>query len=148
MEKRLNTGDNLKFEESKGLLELPVHGAILNRVGKRKDSNYESYIVYNGINIKTPKGTPVRVIYDGKVLFAGNLEGYGKMVIVGHGEQFHSLYAHLDEIITAVGKQVRSEQIIAKSGDTGSLVGDSLYFELRRMGKPIEPTGWFRMAKK
>lgn len=148
LEKRLSSGEGLNFEEAKGVLPLPVQGAILNRIGKRKDSSYESYIVYNGINIKTPKGTPVRVIYEGKVLFAGPLEGYGNLIIVGHGEQFHSLYGHLDEIITAVGKKVRSGQIIAKSGDTGSLVGESLYFELRRMGKPIDPSGWFQMAKK
>lgn len=148
LEKRLSSGEGLNFEEAKGVLPLPVQGAILNRIGKRKDSSYESYIVYNGINIKTPKGTPVRVIHEGKVLFAGPLEGYGNLIIVGHGEQFHSLYGHLDEIITAVGKKVRSGQIIAKSGDTGSLVGESLYFELRRMGKPIDPSGWFQMAKK
>lgn len=148
LEKRLSSGEGLNFEEAKGVLPLPVQGAILNRIGKRKDSSYESYIVYNGINIKTPKGTPVRVIHEGKVLFSGPLEGYGNLIIVGHGEQFHSLYGHLDEIITAVGKKVRSGQIIAKSGDTGSLVGESLYFELRRMGKPIDPSGWFQMAKK
>ncbi len=148
LEKKLESGEGLNFEESKGYLYAPVTGDILNHIGKKRDRNYESYIVYNGINIKTPKGTPVRAVYEGKVLFTGSLEGYGNLIILGHGEKYHSLYGHLDEIITAVGKKVRSGQIIAKSGDSGSLVGESLYFELRQMGKPIEPTGWFRVAKK
>lgn len=148
LEKRLESGEGLNFEESKGLLNAPVAGDIMNHIGKKRDRNFESYIVYNGINIKTPKGTPVRSVYEGKVLFAGSLEGYGNLIILGHGEKYHSLYGHLDEIITSVGKKVRGGQIIAKSGDSGSLVGESLYFELRQMGKPIEPTGWFRVAKK
>lgn len=148
LEKKLESGEGLNFEDSRGYLHAPVTGDILNHIGKKRDRNYESYIVYNGINIKTPKGTPVRAVYEGKVLFTGSLEGYGNLIILGHGEKYHSLYGHLDEIITAVGKKVRSGQIIAKSGDSGSLVGESLYFELRQMGKPIEPTGWFRVAKK
>ncbi len=148
LEKKLETGEGLSFEESKGFLELPVHGIILNTIGKKRDKDYESYIVYNGINIKVAKGTPVRAIHSGKVLFAGNLEGYGNLIILGHGDKFHSLYGHLDEIITSVGKKIRGGQIIAKSGDTGSLVGESLYFELRNLGKPVDPAGWFKMAKK
>lgn len=148
LEKKLETGEGLSFEESKGFMELPVHGIILNTIGKKRVRDYDSYIVYNGINIKVAKGTPVRAIHSGKVLFAGNLEGYGNLIILGHGNKFHSLYGHLDEIITSVGKKIRSGQIIAKSGDTGSLVGESLYFELRNLGKPVDPTGWFKIAKK
>jgi septal ring factor EnvC (AmiA/AmiB activator) len=76
------------------------------------------------------------------------LEGYGNLIIVGHGKDYHSLYGHLDNIITQVGKTIRTDQIIGKSGDTGSLVGESLYFELRHKGKPIEPTKWFRVARR
>lgn len=148
LEKKLAEGEGLNILESKGYLEMPVQGAVLNRFGKKRDKDYDTYIVYNGINIRTPKGTFVRSVFDGKVLYAGSLDGYGNIIIIGHGENFHSLYGHLDEIVTSVGKKVRSGQIVAKSGDSGSLVGDALYFELRKDGKPIEPTSWFRMAKK
>ncbi len=148
LEKKLAEGEGLNILESKGYLDMPVQGKVLNRFGKKRDKDYDTYIVYNGINIGVPKGTFVRSVFDGKVLYAGSLDGYGNIIIVGHGENFHSLYGHLDEIITSVGKKVRSGQIIAKSGDSGSLVGEALYFELRKDGKPIEPTSWFRWEKK
>ncbi len=148
LEKKLVKGEGLNIRESKGYLNPPVQGDILNRFGKKRDKKYDSYIVYNGINIKTPSGTPVRAIFEGTVLFTGFLEGYGNLVIVGHGGNYHSLYGHLDEIITSKGKKIRKGQILGKSGDTGSLFGETLYFELRHKGKPVEPASWFKLSKK
>jgi len=141
-------GEGLKIAQRKGKLNPPVPGKILNKFGRKRDKHYQSYIVYNGVNIKSSKGSPVRAVFEGKVLYAGPLEGYGNLIIVGHGKDFHSLYGHLDNIITQVGETIRTDQIIGKSGDTGSLVGESLYFELRHKGKPIEPTKWFRVARR
>lgn len=148
LEEKLGKGQGLDFGDKKGWLALPVNGKFLNKFGKKRDKQYDSYIVYNGVDIKAAKGTPVRSIFSGKVLFANELEGYGNLVIIGHGKDYHSLYGHLDEIITKVGRTVRPSQIIGRSGDTGSLVGETLYFELRHKGKPIEPTRWFQLAKK
>ncbi len=147
LEEKLGKGQGLDFGDKKGWLALPVNGKFLNKFGKKRDKQYDSYIVYNGVDIKAAKGTPVRSIFSGKVLFANELEGYGNLVIIGHGKDYHSLYGHLDEIITKVGRTVRPSQIIGRSGDTGSLVGETLYFELRHKGKPIEPTRWFQLAK-
>ena len=90
----------------------------------------------------------MRSVFDGEVLYTGILEGYGSIIIIGHGKNYHSLYGHLDEIIASTGKTVRSRQIIGRSGDTGSLLGESLYFEMRHKGKPIEPTAWLSQSKK
>ena len=87
-------------------------------------------------------------IFEGKTLYTGTLEGYGNIVILGHGKEYHSLYGHLDEIITQVGKNIRIGQIIARSGDTGSIMGESLYFEMRHKGNPIEPTAWLHKSNK
>jgi murein hydrolase activator len=148
LEEKLEKGQGANFGNKKGWLALPVNGKFLNKFGKKRDKQYDSYIVYNGVDIKVAKGTPVRSIFSGKVLYANELEGYGNLVIIGHGKDYHSLYGHLDEIITKVGRTVRPSQIIGRSGDTGSLVGETLYFELRHKGKPIEPTRWFQLAKK
>jgi len=148
LEEKLEQGQGLDFADKKGWLTLPVKGRFLNKFGKKRDKQYDSYTIHNGVDIKAKKGTPVRAIFSGKVLYANHLEGYGNLVIIGHGKDYHSLYGHLDEIITQVGRTVRSSQIIGRSGDTGSLVGETLYFELRYKGKPIEPTRWFRVAKK
>ncbi len=145
---KLVSGEGLDISDKKGRLNLPLKGRILNKFGRKRVKEYESYIVYNGINVRAKKGTPVQAIFDGKVLYTGELEGYGNLVIVGHGKEYHSLYGHLDSIKVAANKVVRTGDVIALSGDSGSLEGETLYFELRRNGKPIEPVRWFRVAKK
>jgi murein hydrolase activator len=123
-----------------------LKGRILNKFGRKRVKEYDSYIVYNGINVRAKKGTSVKAVFDGKVLYAGELEGYGNLVIIGHGREYHSLYGHLDSIKVTVNNVVKTGKVIALSGDSGSLEGDILYFELRKNGKPIEPIRWF--AKK
>ena len=145
---KLVSGEGLEISDKKGRLKLPLNGPILNKFGRKRVKEYDSYIVYNGINVKATKGTHVKAVFDGKILFAGELEGYGNLVIVGHGNKYHSLYGHLDDINVLVGKVVKTGEIIGLSGDSGSLEGEVLYFELRRNGKPIRPLPWFRRASK
>lgn len=148
LQEKLNAGEGIAIADNKGFLKKPVGGKILNKFGKRRDKRYNTFIVYNGINIRAAKGTPVRAIYSGKVLYTGSLEGYGNLLILGHGEEYHSLYGHLDEILAKVGQTIRKDQIIGRSGDTGSLMGETLYFEIRHKGKPVEPVSWFQTAKR
>ena len=148
LQEKLVKGEGLDIADRKGRLPLPLEGKFLNKFGKKKDKQFDTYVLYNGVNIRASKGTAVRAVFEGKVLFANELEGYGNLIIVGHGDEYHSLYGHLDRIIAEVGKSVRSGQIIARSGDTGSLVGETLYFELRHKGKPIDPARWFQVAKR
>jgi murein hydrolase activator len=143
---KLVSGEGLDILDKKGRLALPVKGKILNKFGRKKDKQYGNFIVHNGINIKTRTGTPVRSIFNGKVLYTGELEGYGNLVIIGHGKDFHSLYGHLDRIDTKPNQVVQVGDIIGLSGDTGSLVGETLYLEMRQKGKPIEPLRWFKTA--
>ena len=145
---KLDSGEGLDISDKKGRLNLPLKGRILNKFGRKRVKEYDSYIVYNGINVRAEKGTPVQAVFDGKVLYTGELEGYGNLVIIGHGKEYHSLYGHLDSIKVTANKVVRSGEVIALSGDSGSLEGETLYFELRKNGKPIEPVRWFRVAKK
>ena len=148
LQEKLIAGGGIDIADKKGLLKKPVGGKILNKFGKRRDKQYNTFIVYNGINIRSAKGTPVRAVFSGKVLFAGPLDGYGNLLILGHGKEYHSLYGHLDEILTEVGRSIRRDQIIGRSGDTGSLMGETLYFEIRHKGKPVEPVSWFQTAKR
>lgn len=148
LEEKLILDEGLGLEDMKGRLKYPVQGKPLNRFGKKWDDRFETYIVYNGINLGVDKGTPVRAVFYGKVLYTGFLEGYGNLIILGHGNNYHSLYGHLDEISVKTGQVVEEGRVIGKSGNSGSLVGDALYFELRHKGKPIEPTPWFKVAGK
>ena len=88
----------------------------------------------------------VHAVFDGKVLYTGELEGYGNLVIIGHGKDYHSLYGHLDSITVQQNQVVQTGHVVGLSGDTGSLVGETLYFEMRNKGEPIEPIHWFKTA--
>ena len=140
---KLDSGEGLEISDKKGRLKLPLNGQILNKFGRKRVKEYDSYIVYNGINVKAKKGSFVKAVFDGKILYAGELEGYSNLVIVGHGNKYHTLYGHLDDINVSVDKIVKTGEIIGLSGDSGSLEGEVLYFELRRNGKPIQPLPWF-----
>jgi septal ring factor EnvC (AmiA/AmiB activator) len=142
LESKIIEGEGLDIFDKKGRLLPPVKGKFLNIFGRVKDKKYKTHIVYNGVNIGSKKGTAVRNVFNGKVLYTGKLEGYGNIVIIGHGKDYHSLYGHLDDIITKVDKLVLPGQIIGRSGDTGSIIGESLYFEMRHKGLPVEPTAW------
>jgi len=139
--------EGMDIAQRKGKLRPPVEGRFLNQFGRKRDKQYDSYIVYNGVNIQAPKGTPVHSVFAGKVLYAGPLEGYGNLIILGHGKEHHSLYGHLDSIGVKVGQVVKTGEVIAQSGDTGSLVGETVYFEIRRKGQPVEPTRWLNLAR-
>jgi len=141
---KLVSGEGLEISDKKGRLKLPLNGRILNKFGRKRVEEYDSYIVYNGINVQAKKGSSVKAIFDGKILYAGELEGYGNLVIVGHGNEYHSLYGHLEDIKVSVDKVVKTGEIIGLSGDSGSIEGEVLYFELRRNGKPIQPLPWFK----
>jgi len=142
LENKIVHGEGLDIVDKKGSLEPPVKGKIVTKFGRERDKKYNTYIVHNGVSILVRKGSPVRSVFNGKVLYTGTLEGYGNIIIVGHGKSYHSLYGHLDEIISSPGKTVRPGQIIGRSGDSGSVKGEALYFEMRYKGKPIEPTIW------
>ena len=146
LENKIAHGEGLDISDKKGNLLPPVKGKLLNNFGRERDKIYNTYIVHNGVSIRVRKGAPVRSVFNGKVLYTGTLDGYGNIIIIGHGMYYHSLYGHLDEIISSTGKTVRSGQIIGRSGDSGSVNGDALYFEMRYKGKPIEPTAWLSLS--
>lgn len=146
LENKITHGQGLDISDKKGNLLPPVKGKLLNNFGRERDKIYNTYIVHNGVSIRVEKGAPVRSVFNGKVLYTGTLDGYGNIVIIGHGMYYHSLYGHLDEIISSAGKTVRSGQIIGRSGDSGSVNGEALYFEMRYKGKPIEPTAWLSLS--
>jgi septal ring factor EnvC (AmiA/AmiB activator) len=80
----------------------------------------------------------------GTVIFADRFSGYGKMVIVDHGQRYYTVYAHLGEILKDVGATVQKGETIASVGDSDSPKGARLYFEIRKDGKALDPVAWLR----
>jgi septal ring factor EnvC (AmiA/AmiB activator) len=135
------------FGKYKGKLNPPLKGKIISLFGKIKDPKFNTYIYNNGIEIKVPIGTKIRSVFEGKVVYSGWLKGYGELIIIDHGNHYYTLYAHTSRLFKGIGDIVRKGEVIALSGDSGSLKGPSLYFEIRRRGIPENPLNWLNISK-
>jgi murein hydrolase activator len=128
----------------KGRLSLPVKGTVLERFGRHKHPEFDSFTFSNGISVSAAAGTPIHAVFDGEVIFADYFKGYGNMIIVDHGGGFFSLYAHASSVVKKVGSKVARNDVLASVGDMDSSKGPLLYFEIRYQGKPVDPAPWFR----
>ena len=128
----------------KGRLTLPVKGTIVDRFGRHKHPDFDSFTVSNGISVAAAAGSPIHAVFDGEVIFADYFKGYGNMIIVDHGGGFFSLYAHASSVAKKVGAKVARNDVLASVGDVDSSKGPMLYFEIRYQGKPVDPSPWFR----
>lgn len=103
---------------------------ILNRIRAHK-----------GVDYAAPTGTPVRATGDGKIVTRGHSGGYGKTVVIQHGSQYGTLYAHLSNYARGLtaGSRVRQGQVIGYVGQTGLATGPHLHYEFRVNGVHRNP---------
>ncbi len=132
------------FNASKGLLNMPVNGKIVSFFGPFKNTKFNVVNYQSGINIKADRGEPIQAVHAGRVLFASWFKGYGNMIIVDHGDHFYTIYAHAEEVFKAKGDLVDAGEVIATVGDSGSMIGPALHFEVRHHGKPQDPLNWIK----
>jgi murein DD-endopeptidase MepM/ murein hydrolase activator NlpD len=145
LETGLEPGQNkLSFASYKGRLNFPVNGKIISDFGPSRTRDDKSFTFQKGIDIKVERGEPVKTVFKGKVIFARWLKGYGNMVIIDHGDNYYTLYAHLEEMFKQKGETVEKGDVIATAGDTGSIKGMCLHFEVRHHGKPVNPMQWLQ----
>lgn len=128
----------------RGALSPPVDAAITQRFGRVLDPEFQTETFRSGVDFAAQAGLPVRSVARGLVRFAGWFRGYGRIVIIDHGDAYHTVSGHLDEIHVKVDDVVLAGQSIGTVGETGSLSGPSLYFELRQKGSPIDPAPWLQ----
>jgi septal ring factor EnvC (AmiA/AmiB activator) len=115
--------------------------------GKVVNPRFNTVTVQKGLDIRAPEGAPVTAVAPGKVVYAGWLRGYGNLLVLDHGGGYHSLVAHLAELGKAVGDGVQRGELLGTVGDTGSLKGAYLYFELRKRGQAVDPAPWLAKRK-
>ncbi len=130
------------FAELKGLLNMPVKGKVVSQFGYFKNTKFNVENFNSGIDIKADRGEPIHAVGAGKVLFSSWFKGYGNMIIIDHGNSYYTVYAHAEEIFKSKGDAVETQEVIATVGDTGSMKGPGLYFEVRHHGKPLDPMIW------
>jgi septal ring factor EnvC (AmiA/AmiB activator) len=133
----------IPMAERKGRLTWPTRGKILQAFGVQVHPQFNTVTMNNGVEIEPPGGDlAVRAVHDGRVAFAEPFPAYGNLLIINHGDGYHSLYGHLSEFLVKSGDYVIGGQPVAIAGDTGSLLGVSVYFEIRHLTKPVDPLQW------
>jgi septal ring factor EnvC (AmiA/AmiB activator) len=133
---------NDAFARLRGKLAWPVSGKIVARFGEARAGG----VHWDGLVVATERGTPVKAVCQGRVIYADWLPGLGLLAIVDHGDGYLSLYGHNDRLYKAAGERVAAGDTIAAAGDSGGSSRPELYFEIRKGGKPVDPRPWFRAA--
>jgi septal ring factor EnvC (AmiA/AmiB activator) len=132
------------FASRKGKLPWPVEGKVAIPYGSQKDPQFNTPIFRSGAYIQASADSSARAVHTGKVVFSEWFKGYGQLVIVNHGNGYHTLYGSLSEIFARVGDIIKERQPVGKIGDSGLLSTPGLYFEVRYKGKPLDPLQWLQ----
>ena len=128
----------------RGLLDWPSEGKVREGFGSVVHPRFKTRVPHPGLDIEAEFGDDIRSVFDGTVVFAAWMRGYGLTTIVDHGRGLLSIYAHASVLLVEKGEAVGRGQLLGKVGDTGSLKGPFLYVELRVDGQPADPIDWFR----
>ncbi|MDL2298409.1 peptidoglycan DD-metalloendopeptidase family protein [Synergistaceae bacterium OttesenSCG-928-D05] len=118
---------------------LPIAGKITSTFGTRVHPVFKTKTTHTGVDISAPHGTAVNAADAGEILYTGWLKGYGQVVIVDHGANLTTVYAHLSKIETSEGTKVKRGQLIGRVGSTGVATGNHLHFETRVNGEAVNP---------
>ena len=117
----------------------PVSGSVSSEFGGRSSPYGHSYEFHPGLDIRATSGTPVTATGGGIVVFAGRMSGYGNMVVVDHGFDLKTVYAHLSAVYTDVGQHVQAGEVVGTVGQTGRATGPHLHYEVRVGTAPVDP---------
>jgi len=123
-----------------GGLGWPLSGQLLARYGARLPDGRNS----SGVLIGADPGSPINAVADGQVVYADWMNGYGMILIIDHGNNYLSLYAHNDTLLRRSGERVQRGQTVATVGNSGGQGVSALYFELRRNGQAVDPVPWLQ----
>jgi septal ring factor EnvC (AmiA/AmiB activator) len=128
------------FESLRGRMPAPVAGRVAARFGtKRADGP-----AWRGIFFKAAEGAEVRAVAPGRIAYAKWMRGWGNVIIINHGGEYLSIYGFNETLVKQAGDTVKAGDVIATAGNTGGNEESGLYFELRHLGKPIDPAGWVK----
>jgi septal ring factor EnvC (AmiA/AmiB activator) len=132
------------FDAERGQLDWPVRGVVIAPFGKFKHPEFATEIVRKGIDIDAATGEPIRAVEKGRVVYADRFSGYGKMMIVDHGQRYYTIYGHLGEILKKNGDEVHRGEVLGRVGDAETPGGPTVYFEMRKDSRSIDPLAWLR----
>ena len=122
-----------------GKFRMPVSGRISSSYGYRRHPIYKVRKLHTGLDIAASSGTPIRSAGDGTVVHSSRWGGYGNCIIIDHGGELATLYAHCSRLAVTKGQAVTQGQVIGYVGSTGLSTGPHLHFEVRKDGRPTNP---------
>ncbi len=128
------------FRTLKGKMRWPAEGRLKAHFGSAKSGDMK----WDGVFISAPEGREVKAVYDGKVVFADWLRGFGLMLILDHGDGYMTLYGHNQSLTKDEGDLVRADEVVATLGSSGGKEEPGVYFAMRYKGEPVNPEKWFR----
>jgi septal ring factor EnvC (AmiA/AmiB activator) len=131
-----------EFNFLKGQLPWPTEGRVISKFGKQWNAQLKTTTDNPGIDIKGQPGSPIRSTVSGVVTTVTYIRGYGTTIIIDHGGGFYTVYSHVTNIQTHVDSEVRSGDVIAYMGDSGSINGSKLHFEVWGKGQKLDPEKW------
>jgi septal ring factor EnvC (AmiA/AmiB activator) len=129
------------FSQAQGEMPFPARGKVIVKFAQPNDLGSPS----RGITIATRANAQVVAPYDGQVVFSGPFRGYGLLLIIEHGEGYHTLLAGMDRIDGTVGQHLLAGEPVGVMGQSESK--PLLYLELRRNGQPVNPLPWLTARK-
>lgn len=130
-------------------LAAPVaSSAVTSPFGVRADPFFGKAAMHTGIDFAEQAGAAVKATAPGKVIFAGENAGYGRMVEIDHGNGLSTRYAHLSSITIAVGEAIAAGAVVGRVGTTGRSTGPHLHYEVRRAGEAVDPSRFLKAGRR
>ncbi|MFT5716274.1 MAG: septal ring factor EnvC (AmiA/AmiB activator) [Oleiphilaceae bacterium] len=129
------------FKQQKYKLPWPSRGKVIARFGSRIA---QGKLKLNGIRIATKENSTVTAIHHGRIIFSNWIRGFGLLIIIDHGDNYMSLYGNNKSLVKETGDWVGAGETIAYSNKSSTINESGLYFEIRKNGKPLNPSQWLR----
>tara|TARA_B100001105_G_scaffold156744_2_gene125936 strand:+ start:272 stop:1465 length:1194 start_codon:yes stop_codon:yes gene_type:complete len=133
-----------EFPKLKGQLQWPAEGRVVTKFGRQWNPKLKTTTENPGIDIKGKPGSQIRSVLGGVVTTITFIRGFGTTIIIDHGGGFYTVYSHVTNVETNEDSQVRSGDVIAYMGDSGSINGSQLHFEIWGQGKKLNPEYWLK----
>ena len=130
------------FGRQKGRLPWPVNGDILHPFGQYRNPKLKTTLINSGIDIQAVKGTEVRCVFEGVASMITYMGGYGRTLIIDHNNGYYTVYAHLQDVHVQKFEVIQAGTVIGTVGDSGSLEGAMLHFEIYGDNQPQNPQTW------
>lgn len=124
------------------------HARVSSEFGTRSDPFHGKARKHNGIDLASPAGTPIYATADAIVGRAERAGGYGNLVELNHGNGYQTRYAHMQKILVRKGQYVRRGTVVGLVGSTGRSTGPHLHYEVRKNGKPVNPSPYMRRGSR